>query len=221
LDGAFEKMPDLIISDIMMPGMDGMELCRRLKTDERTSHIPIILLTARAGEASKLEGLETGADDYLTKPFHAEELTVRVKNLIEQRAKLRECFSKKISVQPKDIAVTSTDEKFLQRALQIMEDKIGDPEFDVETFSKEMGMSRTQLHRKLKALTDQSPSDFMRIIRLKRAATLLEGQVGNISEVAFLVGFNSLTYFTRTFKQYFGKTPSDYIHSHSKNMEKK
>jgi AraC-like DNA-binding protein len=118
-------------------------------------------------------------------------------------------------MQPQHIAITSTDEKFLQKVMAIMEANMADTAFDVEKFSKELGMSRAQLHRKLKALTDQSPSDLIRIIRLKRAASLLEGQSGNISEVAFSVGFNSLTYFTRAFRQYYGQTPSEYIHSHS------
>jgi signal transduction histidine kinase/DNA-binding response OmpR family regulator len=214
LTQAIELMPDLIVSDIMMPMMDGIELCRQLKTNECTSHIPVILLTAKAGEASQLEGLETGADDYLTKPFSRKELKVRIKNLIEQRARLRACFSKKVSVEPKQVAVTSADEKFLQRALAVVEANMANAEFDVETFGREVGMSRTHIHRKLKALTDQSVSEFIRTIRLKRAAQLLSQKAGNVSEIAYLVGFKEQSYFSRCFQQTFGCAPSEYAAKH-------
>jgi DNA-binding response OmpR family regulator len=212
---ALEVIPDLIISDLMMPQMDGMTLCKKLKTNELTSHIPLILLTARADSESKISGLETGADDYLTKPFQMQELQVRVKNLIDSRKKLRERYSRSLTVEPTEVAVTSTDEKFLQKALAIIEANLARTEFDVETFSKEIGMSRGHLHRKLTTLIDQSPSDFIRTIRLKRAARLLDKQAGNISEVAFQVGFNSLTYFTKCFREFYGQTPSEYADKHS------
>lgn len=207
---ALEAIPDLVISDMMMPGLDGASLCQQLKTDQRTSHIPIILLTAKADTSSKLLGLETGADDYLTKPFQLEELLVRVKNLLDGRKKLREQFGKSLTLQPQEIAVTSTDERFLQKALSIVEANMDNAEFDVEIFGKEVGMSRSHLHRKLKALTDQSPSEFIRTIRIKRAACLLRQQHGNVSEVAMLVGFSSLNYFTRCFRAQYGQIPSVY-----------
>lgn len=205
-----DKVPDLIISDVMMPKMDGIEMCEKIKTDKRTSHIPVILLTAKADTNSKLEGLETGADDYLTKPFDAKELQVRVKNLIEQRKKLREHFMREAQFKPKDIAVTSLDEKFLHRAIDIVEEHMSDSEFNVDKFSREIGMSRVHLNRKLRALTDQSPRGFIRTLRLWRAASLLRQKFGNVTEVAFEVGFNNLSYFAQCFRKQFGKLPSEY-----------
>ena len=214
LNKAIECIPDLVITDLMMPKMDGVEMCQRLKTDERTSHIPVIMLTAKAGVDDRIEGLETGADAYVTKPFHIKELRIRVKKLIEQRQLLRERFSKDIKLEPKDIAVTSADETFLNRALEIIEEHMGDSEFEVRTFQDELGMSRMQLFRKLKALTDQSPSEFIRIIRLKRAAQLMEQQYGNVAQITYEVGFNNLSYFAKCFKELFGDSPSEYMKKH-------
>ncbi len=208
---AMAQIPDLIISDIMMPKIDGVQLCHMLKNDKRTDHIPIILLTAKASGESKIEGLEIGADDYLTKPFQEFELLARIKNLIEGRRKLRDRFSREITLQPASIPMTSMDEKLLQHVMKIMEEHMSDSNFGVEAFGREAGMSRTQLHRKLKALTDQSPGDFIRIMRLKRAAELLNNQVGSIAEVAFMVGFNDPSYFTKCFQKQFGRTPSEFI----------
>jgi AraC-like DNA-binding protein len=193
--------------------MDGFELCAKLKTDERTSHIPVILLTARASEGSKLEGLETGADDYLVKPFNVKELKVRVKNLIEQRRKLRERFNRDLTLSPRDIAVTSADERFLQKAVEIIENRIKDPAFSVERFSKEIGMSTSQLYRKILALTNQSPVEFIRIYRLKLAASLLKQKYGNVAEITYEVGFNNLSYFSKCFRKFYGKSPSEYSRS--------
>jgi DNA-binding response OmpR family regulator len=208
-------IPDLIITDRMMPLMDGMALCRLLKTDERTSHIPLVMLTAKASENSKIEGLETGADDYILKPFSVQELTIRVKNLIGQRKQLRERFSREVKLQPKDIAITSADEVFLQKAIRLIEQHMTDTDFSVETFVHEIGMSRMQLHRKLKALTDQSTTEFIRSIRLKRAASLLEQHFGNVAEVMYEVGFNNVSYFASNFRKMFGVNPSDYPSSSS------
>jgi DNA-binding response OmpR family regulator len=202
-------IPDLVISDLMMPKMDGVELCTQLKTLEATSHIPLILLTAKANIESKLAGLETGADDYVTKPFHAGELLVRVKNLIEGRKKLREHYGRELNLLP--AGVSSVDEKFIQKVLTIVAANVSDAGFDVEVFGREIGMSRMQLHRKLTALTNQSPGEFIRTFRLKRAAMLLSQNCGNISEIAFSVGFSSLTYFTKCFRDQYGQTPSDYL----------
>jgi signal transduction histidine kinase/DNA-binding response OmpR family regulator len=209
-DLAKKTVPDLIISDIMMPKMDGYQLCEKLKTDQLTSHIPVILLTARASKESKLEGLETGADDYLIKPFDADELNVRVKNLIRQRQLLREQFAKKLSVDPADIAVTSADERFLKRALDILEKRISDADFTAEQFAIEVGLSRPVLYRKLRGLTGQTISEFIRSIRLKRAAQLIKQKNGNISEIAYQVGFNHLSYFAACFKKQFGVAPKDF-----------
>ena len=210
LDKSFQIIPDLIISDIKMPEMDGIEFCEKIKTDEKTSHIPVILLTARSTLENKLEGLETGADDYITKPFRIQELQVRVGNLIEQRKKLRQRFRKEVLLEPKDIAITSSDEKFLIRILEILEQNYSNENFTADEFSKKAGLSRMQLHRKLQALTDQSASEFIRNFRLKRAMKLLSAKKGNISEIAFEVGFNNPSYFTECFKVLFGFSPSEY-----------
>jgi signal transduction histidine kinase/DNA-binding response OmpR family regulator len=210
LDAAVESIPDLIISDVVMPRMDGFELCRRLKTDERSSHIPVILLTARASGESKLTGLETGADDYIIKPFDSRELSARVKNLIEQRRKLRERFSQAVTLKPSEIAVTSADEKFLRRAIDIIENHLSDADFRVDQFGREIGLSRVQLHRKLRALTGKSATGFIRAIRLQRAVVLLEHRYGNISEIAYEVGFSKPSYFAECFRKQFGCLPSEY-----------
>ena len=207
---ATDNMPDIIITDLMMPRMDGVELCKKLKTDERTSHIPVIMLTAKATVESRIEGLETGADAYMTKPFNMQELQTRLKSLIEQRKILRERFGKETELGPSDIAVTSVDEKFLTKAIQIIEDNLGDCDFDVTAMTGEIGMSRMQLFRKLKALTNQTPSEFIRTIRLKRAAQLLKKNFGNVAEVTYEVGFNNLSYFAKCFRELYGVSPSEY-----------
>ncbi len=208
---------DLIISDIMMPEMDGIEFCRRIKTDERFSHIPIILLTARSSFMHKIEGLETGADDYITKPFHTRELEIRVRNLIHSRRLLRERFRRQTAIEPKQVTVTSTDEKFLRRALDIIETHMDDSEYDVASFSKDMGLSRVGLYQKLKALTDHSVQEFIFSVRLKRAAQLLIESGLTVTEVAFQVGFKDSSHFTKLFKKHFGAPPSSYIKKLQKN----
>lgn len=214
LDISFENIPDLVITDLMMPGMDGVDFCKNLKTDERTSHIPVIMLTARVSVENRIEGLETGADDYITKPFNMKELLVRVHNLIYQRRKLRERFSREVTLQPKDIAITSADEKFLNRVIEIIEKNMGDGEFDVASLRDRIGLSHMQLFRKIKALTDQAPGDFVRTIRLKRAAQLMEKKFGNIAEITYEVGFNNLSYFAKCFKEMFGLSPSEFMKKH-------
>ena len=207
---ALDKYPDLIISDVMMPDMDGFELCQKIKTDERTSHVPVILLTAKADMDSKIEGLELGADDYVTKPFEARELQIRAKNLIEQRKKLREKFSALIDLNPADIAASSMDEQLLQRLLDVFEEHMEEPEFSIEQLAREIGMSRRHLYRKIKAITNLSTSDFIRILRLQRAAGMLKNASGTISEIAYKVGFNNLSHFSKTFREHFGKLPSEF-----------
>ena len=211
LQKAQKKMPDLIISDVMMPEMDGFALCERLKTDERTSHIPVILLTARASDENKLTGLETGADDYLTKPFNAPELRARIKNLIEQRRRLQRRFQEQITLEPGDVTVTSMDKRFLQKAIDIIEPHIADTDFSADTFSAEMAMHRVHLNRKIKALTGQTTTLFIRSIRLKRAARLLQQKSGNISEIAYDVGFKNPAFFANCFREQFGVSPSKYL----------
>ncbi|HMQ48846.1 MAG TPA: ATP-binding protein [Saprospiraceae bacterium] len=206
---ALEHTPDLIVSDVMMPEMDGFELCQYLKTDERTSHIPVILLTAKAGQQHKIEGLETGADDYLTKPFDETELLVRAKNLVEQRKKLRDQYDRGAVLMPGKISVTSADERFLKKVCEAIEANMDNEFFSVEDLASAVAFSRSQLHRKLKTLTGKSPTDLIREFRLTRAKELLEKGHGNVSEVAIEVGYSSLSYFTRSFKAEFGVLPSE------------
>jgi signal transduction histidine kinase/ligand-binding sensor domain-containing protein/DNA-binding response OmpR family regulator len=209
---AEDIVPDLIISDIMMPKMDGNELTRILKNDEKTSHIPIILLTAKSEQASRLEGLETGADDYLTKPFDTKELRIRIKNLINIRKKLQEKYSKGDYVPVKreeEKKLSNLEEQFMYKVMGVIEDHISEEEFSIDQFGKEVGMSSVQIYRKLKALTGKSPSLYIRSIRLVRAKRMIEEQKGNISEIAYSVGFGSPSYFTRCFKEEYGYTPSD------------
>ncbi len=216
-DKALELIPDLIVSDMMMPVMDGFTLCTKIRADERTSHIPFILLTARTSIENKLEGLELGADEYMTKPFNIKEVKVRIRNLLEQRKNLRRSFSREVTVQPKNISVTSVDERFLNHALEIMEAHLSDQQFSVERFAEEIGMSRKNLLRKITALTDQSVNEFIRNFRLQRAAQLLAGKSGTVSEVAYQVGFNNLSYFSKCFKELFGVLPNEYVASGSKS----
>ena len=211
---AQEAWPDLIVSDIMMPKMDGLELCRALKTDENTSHIPVILLTAKGSEEAQVTGLETGADDYITKPFSSAVLLARVSNLLESRRRLRQRFSRAKILDPREITVTSADERFLQKAMDVLEENMGDYEFDIDAFSRMMPVSQSSLYRKIKALTGQSPSVFIRSIRLKRAAALLEAGKLNVSEAAYQAGFLDMSYFGKCFKDQFQCTPSQYLSEH-------
>jgi DNA-binding response OmpR family regulator len=208
---ALEIIPDLIISDVMMPKRDGNELCRMLKTDEKTSHVPIILLTAKADRNSKVHGLEIGADDYLIKPFDSKELLARVHNLIKQRQQLRERFSREVVLKPQDIAITPLDEVFLNKVKALVEKHLGDADFEVETLSREAGMSHAQIHRKLKALTNQSASQFIRSLRLLRAVELLKQNAGTVAEITYMVGFGSQAYFTKCFHEQFGCAPKEYV----------
>jgi len=210
-----EQIPDLIVSDVKMPGINGFELCQKVKSDERTSHIPVILLTVKASEESKIEGLETGADDYMTKPFDIKELKVRIRNLIDQRRQLRLRFNRKQGLKPEEIATTSVDEQFLRKALAIIEQKMSDPDFSVQEFAREIALSRVQLHRKLRSLTGQSTSEFIRVVRLNRAAQMLKQNHESVTQIAYLVGFNSSSYFSRSFYKHFGVSPSEFANSAS------
>ncbi|MEZ4954328.1 MAG: ATP-binding protein [Saprospiraceae bacterium] len=217
LEAAIEHTPDLLISDVMMPEMDGFAMCESLKKNEHTSHIPIILLTAKADQRHKVEGLETGADAYLTKPFDEKELRVRAKNLVEQRGKLQAYFAKvtsrsefgRLPLEPSEVHVTSTDQRFLEKVSNSIEENMGNEFFSVEDLASAVAFSRSQLHRKLKALTGKSPNELIRDFRLARAKELLEKGAGNVSEVAMEVGYSSVSYFTKSFKQAFGVLPSE------------
>jgi len=219
LQKAEEAIPDLIISDVMMPRMDGYELCKKLKTNKNTNHIPVILLTAKASRENKLEGLETGADDYLIKPFDGIELGFRIKNLIRIREQLQKKYQQEVWLKPKEIKISSIHQKFLEDLKEIVENNIDDDTFSVEIMGREIGMSRSQLHRKLKALTDQPPTTFIRNYRLHRAADLLKQETGNVTEIAYQVGFSSQTYFTTCFQELFECSPSNYKSQLSKQSK--
>ena len=210
-DLALSSMPDLIISDIMMPEMDGIELCNTLKANQNTSHIPILLLTAKTNEESELEGLQTGADAYVKKPFKLDILKMQLLNIHRQREKMKDRFRKEIILQPSEVTVTSVDEEFLQLAVSLVEEHMDDSEFNVEALVKEMFISRSRLYLKIKALTGQSTSEFIRTVRLKRAVQLLEASDYTIKEIMYRTGFNTASYFSKCFKQQFGIVPSEYV----------
>jgi len=205
-----DKMPDLIICDVMMPKMDGFELCRLVKQDIRISHIPIILLTAKAGDENKYRGLEAGAEDYIAKPFNMEMLSLKVSRIIDRQKKTREQFKHKVDITTTDVEITSMDVKFVKKAVALVEANISSSEFLVEDLCREMGMSRVYFYKKILSLTDKTPSEFIRFIRLKRAAELLEKSQLFVNEVAYQVGFNDPKYFRKYFKDEFGVSPNEY-----------
>ncbi len=207
---ARETTVDLVISDIMMPVMDGIALCKALKNDETTCHIPVILLTARASSEGKLEGLDTGADDYIIKPFDARELTARAKNLIELRRSLRETYRRQVTLGPSRMEVTTMDGRFLQELSENIGQHIADADYDTKTLAHDMCMSRMQLNRKIHALTGHPTHELVQEYRLERAAELLRKHTGTISDIAYDVGFNSLSHFSRAFHAKFGVAPSKY-----------
>jgi len=213
-----QKYPDLIISDVMMPEMDGFELCKKIKSDQRTSHIPVILLTAKADLDSKIEGLEFGADDYISKPFDADELKTRTGNLIEQRRKLRRKFGRIIEIKPGEVAASSMDEKFLGRLMQVFEKHQSESGYSTENFAREIGMSRSHLNRKLLALTDMPTHKFILNLRLKRAAQLLKKKTGTVAEIAYQVGFSNPSLFAKAFRLQYGQSPSEFVVQH-KNVK--
>jgi signal transduction histidine kinase/ligand-binding sensor domain-containing protein/DNA-binding response OmpR family regulator len=217
---ANELYPDLIISDIMMPGIDGFELCRRLKEDIRTSHIPVILLTALSETDKKVSGLKTGADAYLTKPFDNKLLKAQIANLLAARRRMQQAFTESQEKWAADANVMPPDRKLMDKAIAIVDKHILDANFTVEQLAAELNMSRSSLHRKMRALTSQSATEFIRYIRLKKAIKLMKEGNYNIDEVGYAVGFNSHSYFTQSFKKQFGKTPSAYLND-QKNVNKK
>jgi DNA-binding response OmpR family regulator len=211
LETVLATIPDLVISDIMMPKMDGYTLCRALKTDEKTCHIPVILLTAKAAAEDKLAGLEIGADDYLTKPFDAKELSVRVRNLIQLRQQLQEKFSAASSLDVGPALENKLDQAFLKRVQKIIEENMEDEAFGVEELVQKLRLSRTQLHRKISALTNRPASLFIRFVRLHHARKMLVENELNVNEVAYSVGFSSHAYFTKCFREEFGCTPKEFV----------
>lgn len=212
---ARDIIPDLIISDVMMPHIDGYQLCATLKKDVKTSHIPIILLTARASDENIIKGLEIGSDDYITKPFNAKILNSRVKNLIDLRRDLHQRIQRDLLLQPSEINVSSVDETFLKELQEMIEKSLSDSAFNVEALAGKLYMSRPTLYRKVMALTGQSPNHFIRSYRLKRAAQLLQAKFGNVTEVAMEVGFTNMAHFAKCFKEAFHQLPSHYQSSES------
>ncbi|MFN8257248.1 MAG: two-component regulator propeller domain-containing protein [Bacteroidales bacterium] len=210
IEKAHELMPDLVICDVMMPEMDGIKFCRKLKSELLTCHIPVIMLTAKTSIEHRIEGLETGADSYIPKPFNPKHLKVRIQKLIELRQVLKNKYKVNGHFEPVEMAVTSTDEKFINKAVAIIKREISNSEFNVENLGQEIGMSRGHLHRKLKALIGQNPSDFIKTIRLKQAAHLLSNENIPVSEICYLVGFSSPSYFASCFHKQFGITPTEY-----------
>jgi YesN/AraC family two-component response regulator len=207
LELAVHVVPDLIISDVMMPVMDGFTLCQRLKQDIRTSHIPIILLTARNETASRMEGLSSGADAYLGKPFNKEELFIRIDKLITLRRELRDSLERMTS-DPEIRAPHDKEYAFLKRVREILESHLSEDDFGIEDLSASMGMSRSQLYRKFSALTDTSVHQFIRNLRLTKARELLRSSDLNVTEVAYDTGFKNPSHFSRIYSEHFGIPPS-------------
>jgi signal transduction histidine kinase/DNA-binding response OmpR family regulator/ligand-binding sensor domain-containing protein len=216
LERAIQRIPDLVISDVMMPGMDGMELCRTLKLDERTSHIPVILLTARHSEDVKLTGYEMEADDYITKPFNMSLLLLRIRNLIEQRRKLRAIFGKEGNNISQENGFNKIDSKFLEKLNAVIEQNIDNPDLDPVSLAKDMLMSKMQLYRKVAAITNQTVFNYIRTVRLNKAAHLLATTDMQISEIALAVGYDEPSNFTKNFTRQFNQNPSQYIKSKRK-----
>ena len=208
---AINCCPDIIISDIMMPQMDGIDFCRKIKADTQTDYIAVILLTARSSDENRIEGLETGADDYIVKPFNTNELLLKIHNIIERQKKFREKLNKSLQLEPSNLAITSVDQKFLKKAINIIEEHLDDPDFNVETFSKLIGMSRVGLYNKLKSLTNYSVQEFIFVIRLKRAAQLLKESGLSITEITYQVGFKDPSHFSKLFKKQYGMSPRAFI----------
>jgi len=207
---AFQHLPNLIISDVIMPEMVGTELCCKIKENLKTSHIPVILLTSRTSLVYKFEGLESGADDYISKPFNLIEFKLRVKNLLNSAERLKNKFSSDDNFIPSEITVSSLDEELLKKAFKIVEENISNEQFDIPFFCTELGVSRTMLFLKIKAWTNYTPNEFIHEIRLKRAAQLLEQNKLNVSEISYKVGFNNPKYFSKCFQKKYGETPTQF-----------
>jgi len=204
---------DLVVSDIMMPKINGIEFCRRMKNDINTSHIPVILLTAKSLVEHQIEGYETGADDYVIKPFNNKLLHAKIESILENRRILKKKFSEDFSFEPKEVKLPSADKEFLIKLVNLMEDHISDASFNVDKMAKMMFISRTHFIRKVKNLSGQKPLDLLKSYRLKRAKQLLEQKKISISEVAYLVGYENPSSFTRAFKTRFNQSPSKFVES--------
>ena len=203
---------DIVVSDVMMPEMDGVELCHRIKTDIQTSHIPVLMLTALSADEDRLRGLEQGADDYLTKPFNLDVLRLRLKKFLQWSQRAHRDFQQKIDISPSEITITSLDEQLIQKAIKAVEDNMIN-DYTVEDLASAIGLTRGHLYKKLIAITGKGPADFIRTIRMKRARQLLDESGMQIAEIAYTVGYSSPKIFSRNFKAEFGMTPTDYLNS--------
>ncbi len=219
LKKALKFVPDLIVSDVIMPEMVGTELCAKIKENIKTSHIPVILLTSRSSLIYKIEGLESGADDYISKPFNLIEFKLRIKNLLASKQRLKTKFSLKDNFVPSEITVSSLDEQLLKKAFKVVEENISNEQFDIPFFCSELGVSRTMLFTKIKAWTNFTPNEFIHEIRMKRAVQLLEQNKINISQISYKVGFNNPKYFCKCFQKKFGETPTQYLNKFSDNTK--
>ena len=220
LEIAIKENPDCIISDVMMPEMDGIEMCDKIKKNEQTSHIPVIMLTAKTAIEQRIEGLKAGADSYIPKPFNIEHLKIRIRKLIELRRIMKNKYEGKFNEIKEEVTnIKSTDEKFLEKLENIVKNKIAESDLSVETISQEIGISRSQLQRKLKQLTNQNPSDYIKTTRLRHAAWLLSCKNLSVSEVSYATGFSSLSHFSNSFKEFYGMSPSHYMEIHRSNRD--
>lgn len=208
---AMKYVPDVIICDVMMPVMDGMECCRRLKSELQTSHIPVMMLTAYAVDEQKIKGYECGADSYISKPFSARLLTVRLRNLIDNRHRLQQVFADGSSASLQKVSVSDVDKGFLEKLRQLIDQRLSDPNLSVEELGEQIGLSRVQLYRKSKALCGYAPNELLRIARLKRASSLLASTDKTVAEITYEVGFSSPSYFTKCYKDYFGESPTEFL----------
>ena len=211
---AHALLPDLVVSDVMMPRSDGLELCQRIKQHPRTMHIPVVLLTARTAAVQELEGLETGADDYVSKPFNPQVLHAKVSAILRNRCKVREFYQRQLLLEPTEIVIPEADKLFLEKAMQVVEANLAEPEFNVQALLREMGMSQSFFYRRIKSLTGQSAVEFIRDVRLKRAAQLLSTSALRVSDVAYHVGFQDLKHFRTIFQKSYGMAPSEYAKQH-------
>jgi DNA-binding response OmpR family regulator len=210
-----ETVPDLVLAESVLPGLDGIELCQRIRCHERTSHIPVILLSARDLEADHARALEVGADDYFPKPFSTALLLARIHNLLESRRRLIERFRQQINLQTRDVAITSPDAQFLRRVRETVEQHLSDSRFNADDLARNLALSRRQLFRKFKGLTGLTPHTFLRSMRMERAAQLLKGSQMTIMQITFAVGFDDLKHFRTVFRQQFGLLPSEFAKTKS------
>jgi DNA-binding response OmpR family regulator len=218
LELAIKENPDLIISDIMMPKMDGFELCSQLKSTFLTSHIPLIILTSLTAEENRLRGDVCGADAYIFKPFSERVIVAKIKNLLNLRKRLRKYLEMEIMLDSNEIKVTTADEQFMGRVLEIIDQHMEDPDFNVEILAKQMAMSRSVLFKKIKSFVGLAPNEFIHIIKLKRAEAMLLKGGKKVAEVAYKLGFSNPKTFRAQFKKYYNQTPSEYVQNHQKDQ---